>query len=216
MTFSVLLKNKMSAQEDALEDMSSTDEMEECSSTSYDSDEDWGYEGKSGYTCEPEYTKTELEKLGIKAIESDGDEAVSSNDSSNEDFDSSRLENLHWCTCGHCCIMPSLVESKCCRECANLKEDKLDHVKCVAEHEEFETLCLNKIVLNTAFIQYRRYKNNYNLVKQMNNKYVNNISVIYLTLFLLLLLLIKDFFLTHLLLRLVFIRSFVFLFLSVS
>ena len=216
MTFSVLLKNKMSAQEDALEDMSSTDEMEECSSTSYDSDEDWEYEGKSGYTCEPEYTKTELEKLGIKAIESDGDEAVSSNDRSNEDLDSSRLENLHWCTCGHCCIMPSLVESKCCRECANLIEDKLDHVKCVAEHEEFETLCLNKIVLNTAFIQYRRYKNNYNLVKQMNNKYVNNISVIYLTLFLLLLLLIKDFFLTHLLLRLVFIRSFVFLFLSVS
>ena len=139
MTFSVLLKNKMSAQEDALEDMSSTDEMEECSSTSYDSDEDWEYEGKSGYTCEPEYTKTELEKLGIKAIESDGEE-VSSNDSSDEDLDSSRLENLHWCTCGHCCIIPSLVESKCCRECANLLEDKLDHLKCVAEHEEFETL----------------------------------------------------------------------------
>ena len=132
------------------------------------------------------------------------------------------LKKMHWKTWAplmrwkSCCIMPSLVESKCCRECANLIEDKLDHVKCVAEHEEFETLCLNKIVLNTAFIQYRRYKNNYNLVKQMNNKYVNNNSVIYLTLFLLLLLLIKDFFLTHLLLRLVFIRSFVFLFLSVS
>ena len=90
MTSSVLVKNKMSAQEDALEDMSTTEqEIEECSSTSYDSDDDWDYEGKGGYTCEPEYTETELEKLGIKAIESD--EAVSSNDNSNEDLDSRQV-----------------------------------------------------------------------------------------------------------------------------
>ena len=170
----------MAAQEGG-EDISSSEEeveefeeMEEYSSTSYNSDGEYE-EGSSGYTCEPEYTKEELEKLGIKTFESDDD--IVSSDDSTDDLDSSRLENLHWCTCGHCRIMPSLVESKCCRECANLLEDKLDNVKCVCEHEELETLCLNKIVLNTAFIQYRRYKNKYKLVKQMNNKCVNYIFV---------------------------------------
>ena len=116
--------------------------MEEYSSTSYNSDGEFYQEGSSGYTCEPEYAKEELEKLGIKTFESD-DDIVSSDDSS-DDLDSSRLENLHWCTCGHCRIMPSLVESKCCRECANLLEDKLDNVKCVCEHEEFETLPMSQ------------------------------------------------------------------------
>ena len=96
----------MSSEEDALENMSSTQEMEESYfSTCFDSDdEDLEYQGRSGYMCEPEYIKEELEKRGIKALESD-DETVSSDDSGN-DFDSSRLGNLHWCTCGHCCIMP--------------------------------------------------------------------------------------------------------------
>ena len=116
--------------------------MEEYSSTSYNSDGEFYQEGSSGYTCEPEYAKEELEKLGIKTFESD-DDIVSSDDSS-DDLDSSRLENLHWCTCGHCRIMPSLVESKCCRECANLLEDKLDNVKCVCQHEEFETLPMSQ------------------------------------------------------------------------
>ena len=97
--------------------------MEEYSSTTYNSDGEYE-EGSSGYTLEPEHTKEELEKLGIKTFESD-DDIVSSDDSTG-DLDSSRLGNLHWCTCGHCRIMPSLVESK--RECANLLEDKLDNM----------------------------------------------------------------------------------------
>ena len=47
--------------------------MEEYSSTSYNSDGEYE-EGRSGYTCEPEHTKEELEKLGIiKTFESDDD-----------------------------------------------------------------------------------------------------------------------------------------------
>ena len=97
---------------------------------------------------------------------------MSSEESENE-LDSSRLENLHWCKCTHCCIMPTLIEAKCCRECENLLEDKLDFSKCITDYEEFDTLCLNEIVLNTASIQYnRRFKKNYKMVKDMNNKYV--------------------------------------------
>ena len=64
--------------------------------------------------------------------------------------------------------MPSLVESQCCKEFADLS--KFNEVYCITEHEGFETLCLNKIVLNTAFIQFRRYNKNFKLVKEMNNK----------------------------------------------
>ena len=50
----------MAAQEGG-EDISSSDqeveEMEEYSSTSYNSDGEFYQEGSSGYTCEPEYAK---------------------------------------------------------------------------------------------------------------------------------------------------------------
>ena len=39
--------------------------MEEYSFTSYNSDGEY-QEGSSGYTCEPKYTKEELEKLELK------------------------------------------------------------------------------------------------------------------------------------------------------
>ena len=120
----------------------------------------------SGYQCEPEYSNEELKKLGIAQPTAASDESQESED---EEADSSRMENLHWCTCGECEIMPSFVESKCCRECSNLLEDKLDNFKCILHHEDLAILCLSKTVLNTAFIQYRRYKNNYKLVKTMNN-----------------------------------------------
>ena len=30
------------------------------------------------------------------------------------ELSSSRLENLHWCTCAECSMMPTLVDAKCC------------------------------------------------------------------------------------------------------
>ena len=60
-------------------------------------------------------------------------ESEKSQESEAEEADSSRMENLHWCTCGECCIMPSLIESKCFRECPNLLADKLDNIKCIAQ-----------------------------------------------------------------------------------
>ena len=50
---------------------------------------------------------------------------ASCGNSEEEELDSSRLENLHWCTCGQYCVMSSLIESKCCRECSISLEGKL-------------------------------------------------------------------------------------------
>ena len=68
----------------------------------------------SGYTCEPEFSKEELIKRGVDVTDIIEDKMIDDSEDSENDLDSSRLENLHWCTCTHCCIMPLLVECKCC------------------------------------------------------------------------------------------------------
>ena len=154
-------RTEATAEETVLSDYEPDDTSEEEIGDSSDSEQNICVEGY----CDPEYSKEELDQMGI--YEKDQDEE--SDESEEEEADSSRMENLHWCTCGECSLMPSLIESKCCRECPNLLEDKLNQVKCITQHEEFSILCLNPIVLNTAFVQYRRKKNNYRLVKSMNN-----------------------------------------------
>ena len=53
------------------------------------------------------------------------DDESESESSSEENLDSSRLKNMHWCICHECFIMPSLVESnKGCRETISLLNDK--------------------------------------------------------------------------------------------
>ena len=42
-------------------------------------------------------------------------------------------------------------EYKCCYECKSLLGDNLKDVKCITSNSEFHILCLNKIVLETAF-----------------------------------------------------------------
>jgi len=114
-----------------------------------------------GYVGEPEYNEDELKSIKFSSENSDAE-----SEPSEDELNSSRLENLHWCRCFHCTVMPTFIECKCCKEYQGLLGDKLE-VGCITENTNFDTLCLNKIVLETAFIRHRRYKNNFTDVKEM-------------------------------------------------
>ena len=94
-----------------------------------------------------------------------------SSDNSDDDLDSSRLENLHWCRCkNNCVILHTLIECKCYREYENLLSSKLQNIDCISQHEEFQTLCLNTSVLETAFVLHRRRNRIFKELDKMSNK----------------------------------------------
>ena len=138
--------------------MMTESESESCSCCSSDllfydesSDTSSNHMGVAGcYMNEPEYSDVELG--------SEGESSVSGSSGDSDALDSSRLENLHWCTCYKCVIFESfkIVECKCCQEYSTLLNDKLANVKCITDHEDFQLLCLNQRVLENSAIRYRR------------------------------------------------------------
>jgi len=121
------------------------------------------------YLNDPEYSKEELQQLqNIRLEGGNGDSSCSSE----EGMNSSRLENLHWCTCQNCVIFNTfkVIECKCCKEYSTLLNDKLDNIQCITLHTDFEILCLNSTVLETAFIRHRRYHRNFKDLSTYTNK----------------------------------------------
>ena len=55
-----------------------------------------------GYVGEPEYRDDELQSIKLPSVGSSSDE-------SENELNSSRTENLHWCKCQHCTIMPTFL-----------------------------------------------------------------------------------------------------------
>ena len=60
--------------------------------------------GHCMYGNEPEYTTEEMRLLNIESDNEDSEEETN-------ELDSSRLENLHWCSCLNCTVMPTFAES---------------------------------------------------------------------------------------------------------
>ena len=54
----------------------SSSEKEEIDDTYSLCGSDFEYEGKAGYTCEPEYSKEDIEKLGKKVREEEADDIL--------------------------------------------------------------------------------------------------------------------------------------------
>lgn len=81
----------------------------------------------------------------IDDSESDFDEVGSSSD----EEQSSRTDNLLWCICGQCGLMPSIVESVCCQEddVFGVKMDSENGIYCIAETEAFRKACLDPLIL---------------------------------------------------------------------
>ena len=136
-------------------------EISDISSVSDDCDD--SFNSVAGcYDCEPEYTEEELKKLKDKTHETS---------SSEDELESSRLENLHWCSC-KCCVIGlpmTLEECKCCKE-FNILREKLENLCCVTAHPDFETLILAPSVLEVSFIRHRRYQGNFKDFTEMNTR----------------------------------------------
>lgn len=116
-----------------------------------------------GYVGEPEYNEDELQSMKFPSVGSSSDE-------SENELNSSRTENLHWCKCQHCILMPSFLESICCKELPLLNDKLQESFSCITLHDDFDVLMLNKTVLETAFIRYRRFKNNFSQIKEITQK----------------------------------------------
>ena len=84
---------------------------------------------------EPEYLEKEINAMNILENENFSDNSEES------DLDSSRLENLHWCSGFEYGIALTMrvQECKCCCECKSLLGDKLKDVKCTV-FEYFSSL----------------------------------------------------------------------------
>ncbi|XP_072166822.1 uncharacterized protein [Diadema setosum] len=88
------------------------------------------------------------------------DKAAGENPESAEDgVDSgARLGNNDWCLCsGGCTPMPTVEESKCCKELQQIvtrMDEYPEELGCITAHPGFQTVCLNQWVLETAYNQY--------------------------------------------------------------
>ena len=98
-----------------------------------------------GYVGEPEYNKEELKPMEFS------DDTKSDSNEEETDLNPSRQENLHWCKCSDCTVMPTFIECRCCKKFKDLLVDELSS-GCVTNHEAINTLILNKSDLEIAFI----------------------------------------------------------------
>ena len=132
----------------------STSELE------YESDENCMYGN------EPEYTREELLELGEISDEDESDDS----DADSSLLDNSRLENLHWCSCGNCDVMETLMECRCCKESRDLLGEKLDLNSCITENSHFKDVCLQPHVLEAAYMQNRRHNKRYSNINTVSNR----------------------------------------------
>lgn len=80
------------------------------------------------------------------------DDTKSNSDEEETGVNFSRQENLHWCKCLYCTVMPTFIKCKCCEKFKDLLDDKLS-AGYVTNHEDFDMLTLNKSALEMAVIK---------------------------------------------------------------
>ena len=69
------------------------------------------------------------------------------------------LKRKNWCNCGECIIMLLRRESICCQEFEHYMAEYLSQsVTRISRHQDFELVCLNSAVLETAYVGYLRFK----------------------------------------------------------
>ena len=66
------------------------------------------------------------EELKSRTFSSDSENE--NNDREDDELNSSRQENLYWCKCTHCTVMPIFIQCRCCIEFQGLLGDKLENL----------------------------------------------------------------------------------------
>ena len=97
------------------------------------------------YQFEPEWSDDELEQC---MDEGEGKNVAEPVAELNQEDD--RLAGIQsWCQCDFCSVMPAVKECLCCMEDSANLVDKLylEYIECITKHSDFETICLNKAVL---------------------------------------------------------------------
>lgn len=110
-------------------------------------------EGPRAYDFEPIFTQQELAARVRVRVELEGEENASESDEEPAiDIRQDRLDNVNWCQCTNCGVMPTLSECSCCREIHSIRTILANHNDCITDHDDFQTVCLNKAVLRAALI----------------------------------------------------------------
>lgn len=99
-----------------------------------------------GYQYEPEFTEEELAATSV------------SNHNIESDEDTTNIDD-NFCTCENCIPLQKRRESLCCRDFQHYNEHYITEVNsCITLHSDFDIICLNKTVLETAYVIFMRYK----------------------------------------------------------
>ncbi|KAG1660333.1 hypothetical protein GQR58_022071 [Nymphon striatum] len=104
------------------------------------------------YQFEPEYDEAEaVPEANIVQVDGLGDN------------DSRRLVDLKfWCTCGHCQLMDTEKECRCCQEITEVEQKLRDpaidnaNFQCIITHPGFDGACLNIWALQVALLAYKQ------------------------------------------------------------
>lgn len=94
---------------------------------------------RDGFLFEPRRQRTESEIT-------DDSSDISTDDESDDLLDNSRMENLHWCGCGNCDIMATLIECECCSE-NEAVGSKMGEARCIVNSGSFDKMCRDPEVL---------------------------------------------------------------------
>ena len=114
--------------------------------SSSDSDFEVGENSCFGYQYEPEYTEEELAAAAATNEES-------TNNEENEAIDK------NFCSCEHCALLPKQRECLCCKQFQHYDEHYItEDIPCISLHPDFDIICLNNTVLETAYVVFMRYK----------------------------------------------------------
>ncbi|XP_033099836.1 P2X purinoceptor 7-like [Anneissia japonica] len=90
---------------------------------------------RSGFLFEPQRQ--------YSSEENESDDDITVDNSLNND----RTDNLDWCQCENCIIMPSRIESVCCLENVDICRKMDDVNTCIVLKDNYKKLCLDKEVL---------------------------------------------------------------------